>query len=215
MKWLTESTKYFSPTGGNAETATLQDEAGNAVLTLSRTAAGTNALKLGNDIGTPAAGVTCVQTVVGGFVTLDFTFLSFGVTLVKNGTSTGGGGTSFFTFNNGLVSPCGGSSDLTVLGQGDKSFLASVGSAAAATDGTLTSTEISFLPSTAATTSSNVGTCKMKATSTTPTPGARLDGSSTAIQCYLNSALNSNATGVEQLYYTGTLRLICIFDGDN
>lgn len=178
----------------------------------------TKTITLSNQlIGNPATnkGVSVTQQVWGGFVTLDFTLVNTPVTLVKNGTTSGGGGTSIFTFSTGLVSPCGGSSDLTVANANDKSFLASVGSAAAGTDGSLTSTEISFLPQTAATTSSGAGTCKMKATSTTPTPGARLDGSSSAVQIYLNSALNSDATGSEALTYSGTLRIVCIYDGDN
>ncbi len=146
---------------------------------------------------------------------LVFTLTSFLVTLVKNGTSTGGGGTLMYTMPQGLVLPVGGSSNLTIAAAGDKSFLASVGSAAAGTDGTLTSTEISFLPSTAATTSSGVGTCKMKSTVTTPTPGAPLDGTSTPTPIYLNSCLNGDATGVEALRYSGTITLNVLHLGDN
>lgn len=137
------------------------------------------------------------------------------VTLVKNGTSTGGGGTNIYTFPVGLIQPVGGTSDLTIAAAGDKSFLASVGSAAADTGGTLASTEISFLPSTAATTTSGAGTCKMKSTSTTPTPGGVLDGTSSAVAVYLNSALNADATGVEALTFSGTITLTVINHGDN
>ncbi len=137
------------------------------------------------------------------------------VTLVKNGTSTGGGGTKIYTFPVGLIQPVGGTTNLTIAAAGDKSFLASVGSAAAGTDGTLTSTEISFLPQTAATTTSGAGTCKAKSTSTTPTPGAVLDGTSTAVDVYLNACLNADATGVEALTFTGTITLTVINHGDN
>lgn len=169
-------------------------------------------LTVGNLAAQP---VTVAQYVWGGFVTLDFTLTAVPVTLTKNGTSTGGGGTLLFTFTEGLVLPIGGSSNLTIAAAGDKSFLASVGSAAAGTDGTLTSTEISFLPSTAATTSSGAGTCKMKSTSTTPTPGSPLDGSSTPVALYLNSCLNADATGVESLTFSGTIRIIAAVLGDN
>lgn len=169
-------------------------------------------LSVGNLAAQP---VTVAQYVWGGFVTLDFTLTAVPVTLTKNGTSTGGGGTLLFTFTEGLVLPIGGSSNLTIAAAGDKSFLASVGSAAAGTDGTLSSTEISFLPSTAATTSSNAGTCKMKSTSTTPTPGSPLDGSSTPVGLYLNSCLNADATGVESLTFSGTIRIIAAVLGDN
>ncbi len=144
-----------------------------------------------------------------------FTLSALPVTLVKNGTSTGGGGTKIFTFPVGLIQPVGGTTNLTIAAAGDKSFLASVGSAAADTGGTLASTEISFLPSTAATTSSGAGTCKMKSTSTTPTPGGVLDGTSTAVDVYLNSCLNADATGVEALTFSGTITLTVINHGDN
>ncbi len=127
------------------------------------------------------------------------------VTLVKNGTSSGGGGTKVFSFAEGLILPRGGSTNLTIAAAGDKSFLAGVGSAAAGTDGSLTAAEISFLPQTAATTTSGAGTCKAKSTSTTPTPGAPLDGSSSPIDMYMNAALNADATGVEALTFSGTI----------
>ena len=146
---------------------------------------------------------------------LIFTLTALPVTLVKNGTSTGGGGTKIYDFPAGLIQPVGGSSNLTIAAAGDASFLASVGSAAADTGGTLATTEISFLPSTAATTSSGAGTCKMKSTSTTPTPGAPLDGTSTAVDVYLNAALNADATGIEELTFSGTITLTVINHGDN
>lgn len=137
------------------------------------------------------------------------------VTLTKNGTSSGGGGTKIYTLPVGLIQPVGGTSNLTIAAAGDASFLASVGSAGADTGGTLSSTEISFLPSTAATTSSGAGTCKMKSTSTTPTPGGVLDGTSTAIDVYLNACLNADATGLEALTFSGTITLTIINHGDN
>jgi hypothetical protein len=143
------------------------------------------------------------------------TLAALPVTLIKNGTSTGGGGTKVYSFPAGLIIPRGGSSNLTVANALDKSFLASIGSAAAGTDGTLTSTEISFLPSTAATTSAGVGTCKMLGTSTTPTPGNHLDGTATSIDMYLNSCLNANATGAEALTYSGTITILWANGGDS
>lgn len=137
------------------------------------------------------------------------------VTLVKNGTTSGGGGTKIYSFPVGLIQPVGGTTNLTIAAAGDKSFLAAVGSAAAGTDGSLTSTEISFLPQTAATTTSGAGTCKMKSSSTTPTPGAVLDGTSTAVDVYLNACLNADATGVEALTFSGTITLTVINHGDN
>jgi len=200
---------------GQSETATLIDNQGVAAMTVYRTSSGVYALKMGGDIGTAAAGVTVVQHVSGSDVTLDITLLNFLVTLVKNGTTSGGGGATLFTFNKGIVGPFGGSSNLTVKNALDKSFLAGVGSAASGTDGTLTGTEISFLPQTAATTSSGAGTCKMKPTSTTPTPGGKLDGTSTAVAVILNACLNADATGAESLFFSGTIRISCSFEGTN
>lgn len=175
--------------------------------------------------GRALLGVGSIPSAVAPYVTLRvigdtvrqfvFTLLALPVTLVKNGTSTGGGGTKIYTFPVGLIQPVGGTSNLTIAAAGDKSFLAGVGSAAADTGGTITSTEISFLPSTAATTTSGAGTCKMKSSSTTPTPGAVLDGTSTAVDVYLNSCLNADATGVEALTFSGTITLTVINHGDN
>jgi hypothetical protein len=55
----------------------------------------------------------------------------------------------------------------------------------------------------------------MKSTSTTPTPGACLDGTSTAVDVYLNACLNADATGVEALTFSGTIVLTVINHGDN
>ncbi len=221
MKWVpSTAVNYNAPnaTTGQpsmSETMELQAEDGTVIATFYKTASGAPSFKMGANAGTAVAGVTVVQSGAGGGITLDITLLDFLVTLVLNGTSTAGGGSLLFTFNQGIVQPVGGSSNLTVRNALDKSFLAGVGSAAADTGGTLTSTEISFLPQTAATTSSGVGTCKMKATVTTPTPGSKLDGTSTAVPIYLNACLNADGTGATLLYFSGTIRLNLIFDGDN
>lgn len=173
----------------------------------------------GSNVGLVASanGVSVVQYVNGAFVTLDFTLVNTPVTLVKATTVSGGGGTTLFTFGQGIVQPVGGSSNLTIVGADDKSFLAGVGSVAADTGTTLTGTEISFLPQTAATTSGagHSGTCKMKSTVTIPTPGSKLDGTSTAVAIILNACLASDATGVEALTFSGTIRINCVLDGDN
>lgn len=167
----------------------------------------------GAGVGTIPAGVRVSAS--PGSRKMVFTFASFLVTLVKNGTSTGGGGTLFYTFPAGLVLPILGSSELTVAADGDASFLASVGTAAADTGGSLATTEANILPSTAATTSSGVGTCKMKSTVTVPTPGAPIDGTTTPVGLYLNAALNADATGIEPLLFSGTVTVIVAEGGDN
>jgi len=163
----------------------------------------------------PVAGVSVQVIPSGFFYTLIFTLASVSLVMTKNGTTSAGGGVLLYTFRKGLVLPFGGATNLTVVSLADASYLASVGSAAADTSGTLTTTEISYLPSTAATTSSLAGTCKMKSTVTTPTPGTPLDGTSTPNPLYLNSCLNADGTGKETLVYSGTITVCVAHLGDN
>lgn len=143
------------------------------------------------------------------------TLTNLPVTLVKNGTSTGGGGTKIYQHPEGLLLPIGGSSNLTVANALDKSFLAAVGSTVQGTGGSLATTTSNMLPSTASTTSSGVGTCKMKSTVSIPVPGTPLDGTSSAIAVFLNACLNADATGAEALLYSGTITLVFAPLGDN
>jgi len=143
------------------------------------------------------------------------TLTNLPVTLVKNGTSTGGGGTKIYQHPAGLVLPVGGSCDLTVANALDKSFLAAVGSTEQGTGGSLATTTSNMLPSTASTTSSGIGTCKMKSTVSIPVPGTPLDGTSSAIAVWLNACLNADATGAEALTYSGTITLVFSNLGDN
>lgn len=136
------------------------------------------------------------------------------VTLVKNGTTSGGGGTKLCTLPEGLILPKAGSTNLTIAAAGDKSFLASIGSAAADTGGTLSGTEITFLPSTAVTTTRGAGTCKMKSTAVAPVVGVPVDGTGTPVPVYLNACLNADATGVEDLTFSGTITLNWEHAGD-
>jgi hypothetical protein len=129
-------------------------------------------------IAAAAAAYVTAAYVAGPVNKVVLTLTALPVTMTKNGTTSAGGGVQLLTFAEGLVLPVGGSSNLTFTSlavAGATSYLASVGSAAADTGGTLTGTEISFLPQTAATTvtTTGAGTCKMKSTVTTPTPGPR------------------------------------------
>jgi len=221
MNWVSSNDLSYTPGTGSAggpnrsEVLKLVDDSGVVVGQFARTLGGAYTFQSGASIGTAGAGVTATLQQMGGFITLDLSFNNLLVTLVKNGTTSGGGGTTLFTFSLGIVQPLGGSSNLTVRNALDKSFLAGIGSAASGTDGSLTGTEISFLPQTAATTSSGAGTCKMKATVTTPTPGTKLDGTSTAVAVILNACLNADATGAESLFFSGTIRINAVFDGTN
>lgn len=177
-----------------------------------------NATQLRNSInpGNPANGVSVSHVLAGNYVTTTFKLNSLSLALTKNGTSTAGGGIKIFDFVQGLILPIIISSNLTVANAGgDGSFLASLGSVAAGTDGSLSATEANFAPSTAATVSAGVGTCKMKSTSSAPAAGSPIDGTATAVDLYLNAALNADATGKETLVFSGTITMVWAFGGDN
>lgn len=169
----------------------------------------TNGFLAATGKGSPAgAGVTAAEHGWGGGVRKTvLTLTNVLVTLVLNGTSSGGGGTKIYGFPEGMILPIGAVADLTVANAGDGSFLASLGSAAADTGGTLTSAEIAFAPSTAATVSSGVGASKIKSTVLAPVPGVPLDGIGTPIDLYLNVALNANATGKTAMRVSGTITI--------
>lgn len=175
-----------------------------------------NTLRNSSRAGSPNGSNVSVKLVsAGAYHTAYIKLNAVTVTMVKNGTSTAGGGTKIWDFPEGLILPLAASSDLTVTGTGTKSYLASLGTVAAGTDGSLSSTEANFAPSTAASTTSGSGTCKMKSTASAPTAGAPIDGTATAVDLYLNSALNADGTGAETLTYSGTITLVFINVGDN
>jgi len=138
------------------------------------------------------------------------TLASTTVTMTKNGTSTAGGGVKIYDFPEGYIKVLGVTSNLAVAGEGTTSFLASLGTVAAGTDGSLSSTEADICASTAASTTSGAGTCKMKGDIV-----SALDGTGTAKDLYLNTALNADGTGKEAVAYTGTITLYWINLGDN
>lgn len=140
---------------------------------------------------------------------------AYSLTLTKNGTSSAGGGAKIYDFPAGLIKVIGATSNLDVSNAGgDGSFLMSLGSVAADTGGTLTGTEADITPSTAATVTSGVGTCKMKSSGTVPA-AAPFDGTTTALDLILNAALNADATGKETLVINGTITVVWVNLGDN
>lgn len=166
-----------------------------------------------SEVGVPAGatGVTVREYADGGIVHRTvFTFTSFANALTLNGTSTAGGGTKIYTFPEGYIKTLGVVSNLTSAAAGDGSFLASLGTAAAGTDGSLSSTEANICASTASTISSGVGTLKMKGDTV-----AALDGTSSALDLYFNNAINADGTGKATLTYTGTLTVTWMKLGDN
>jgi hypothetical protein len=166
--------------------------------------------------GTAANGAQVVSETVAGSEHTTILYLNaVTVTMALNATTSAGGGTKIYDFPEGLILPVGGSSNLTVAGTGSKSYLASLGTVAADTSGTLTGTEITFAPQTAATTTSGAGTCKMKSTVLAPVPGTPVDGTATAADMYLNACLNADGTGATILTFTGYITYVWDFLGDN
>lgn len=166
--------------------------------------------------GTPnGTGVTAKEFGCGTLHKTVLTLAAYSLTLTLNGTSSAGGGAKIYDFPEGLILPIGAVADLVVTNAGgDGSFLASLGSAAADTGGTLTSTEISFAPQTAATVTAGTGTSKMKSTVLAPVPGVPFDGTSTPIDLFLNAALNADGTGKATLVFTGTITFWWLNLGD-
>jgi len=155
--------------------------------------------------------VAQTEQIGAGLFKTTLTLTDLEVTLTLNGTSTGGGGVKIYDFPAGYIKVLGVTSNLTVANAGgDGSFLASLGSAVADTGGTLATTEANVCASTAATVSSGVGTCKMKGDTV-----SALDGTSTAIDLYLNAALNADGTDKEVLEFSGTITIHWLNLGDN
>lgn len=125
-----------------------------------------------------------------------------------------------YLFPRGNILFLGGSSNLTITGDGTNqtttaALVAAIGSSAAAADATLTSTEADFIPSTVATFTASVGTMKGKSTAskffdnTTTTAAAQLKAK---LNCAIPTA-GSSAVGT--LLVSGTVELVWVNLGDN
>jgi hypothetical protein len=158
-------------------------------------------------------GVTCNIQQFGGLITLDFTFAAMAITLVKNATSTAGGGTKIFDLNAGYFLPVGGSVNATLTAQ-NATYAIGIGTVVADTGGTLATTEQNIIP-TANVVVSTTGAIVNVSTSSVPTPGSPIDGHTTACDLYFNAALNADGTGKEALTVTGTARIVGFLLGDN
>jgi hypothetical protein len=159
------------------------------------------------------SGVACNIQQFGGLVTLDFTFTAMAITLVKNGTSTAGGGTKIFDFNAGYFMPVGGSVNATLSGV-NATYAVGIGTVVADTGGTLATTEQNLIP-TANVVVSTTGAIVNASTVSVPTPNTPIDGHSSAVDVYFNAAINADGTGKEALTVTGTARYVGYLLGDN
>lgn len=137
------------------------------------------------------------------------------VTVADNGANGGAGSIQLLDFPAGLLYTFGGVCSLTATSGSltDANLIVSVGSTAAASDnGTLTTTEANFIPSTgmALTSGSTTSAAAGKSTSA----GGFIDGTSTAVDAYLNVATSTNPSAEFTVYVTGTITLTYIMCGD-
>lgn len=166
-----------------------------------------------NTVGTvtSATGLSVEEFGDEGFIRRTvFTFTAFTIALTRTSssiTANSGAGTpgKIYTFPIGYIQPIAGVANLT-LATGfatSSGFVMSVGSAQAAADATLTSTEANFMASTAAAIATSAGTFATGLASTV----TALNGSATAIALYLNAATADDTTASSTLTITGTLTI--------
>lgn len=150
-----------------------------------------------------------------------FTLTAASVTITDATTAGAHGGIQLYDFPAGLIYIFGASSDLAITaGAGgiadNASVVCSLGEVVTATDNaTLTSTEITFAPSTAATLTSGAGACDIDGTTAII---AISNGTATAKDLYLDFAIPDAGVSDGQndtLAVTGTVTLTWAFLGDN
>ena len=149
--------------------------------------------------------------------TATFTFKAQSITMTDQTTAGSQGALKFCTFPAGNINILGATSDLAISRVGTaltatSAVVGAIGSVTVGTgDATLTSTEANIIPSTAATLAAGAGTMKGESTG-----AVTLDGTSTAVDLYLNFATpDTGSTGNDALLVTGTIRVFYINTGDN
>jgi len=173
-------------------------------------------------VNQPSSGVIgCSVSQIGNLVTLDFTLDKVRLTVTDAAGSGSSGSHKLFDFDNAIITPIAAFQNYTGFvegsaltgGAGDAAFVMGLGSAACnAGDAALTSTEVDFGAVTGTITLSG-GTGTGKKAGITAITG--LDGSSTAIDLYLNwsgSAATIDATSTIDV--TGTLSVTVLLQHD-
>ncbi len=150
-----------------------------------------------------------------------FTITAASATITDATTAGAHGGIQLYDFPEGLIQIVASSSDLAITaGAGGiadtASVVCSLGSVVTATDNaTLTSTEITFGPSTAATLSGGVGACDIDGTTAIT---AVVNGSATASDLFLDFAIpDAGVTDGQNdtIAVTGAVTVTWIWLGDN
>lgn len=168
-----------------------------------------------NDVGSSPSGLITVEEFgpPGSSIRqTKFTFNSATFTLTDNG-ATGSGGLQVYDFPRGNITVLNAVSRLTYSISGsltDAGLVSSVGSAVAAADGTLTSTEADIIASTATASTAGAATFNGRLSA-----AAFLNGTSTAADLYLNAASANDPVGNKTVTVTGWLIVTWINGGDN
>ena len=146
-----------------------------------------------------------------GLIRTVLTLTAVPITITDNG-SNGSGGIKIYDFPACHFAAITTQANCTVAygSVTDANVIASIGSVVAAADGTLTSTEANFVPSTAAATTSGAGTFNGESTAV-----LTLNGTSTAVDMYLNLATSTDPSTNNSATVSGTITLIWANCGDN
>lgn len=156
------------------------------------------------------------KTTVGGLVTETITFTNVNVATVDATTNGAQGSLKLVDLPQGLATFLGATTNLTIARVGTNitataSVVASVGTAAAGIDATLSGTEANIVPSTAATLTAGAGAARGEATAV-----ALVDGTTTAVPVFLNFAIpDAGSAGNDALTVNGTITISYVISGDN
>lgn len=158
-----------------------------------------------NEVGQKGSGTGTLEVVecgAGMYRQTVFRFRDFKVQIADNST-TGSGNAKIYTFPQGVIDIVGatGQLDLDYSVTTDANLVASLGTAQAGADGTLTSTEANVAPSASAAIAQNRGVATFKTSSRV----GLIDGSSAALGLFLNFATSSDPAGTQTLTINGNL----------
>lgn len=166
--------------------------------------------------GTAGSGITAKQDYTAvKYLTLTVPAAT-SIATVDATTNGAQGSKLLFTFPEANVTILGATSNLTLTKVGSNitataAVIASVGTAVAGVDVTLTGTEADIIPSTAATLTAGVGAFKGESTSS-----LMKDGTTTPVPVYLNIVVpDAGSTGNDAFIVTGTIVISYTTSGDN
>jgi hypothetical protein len=159
-------------------------------------------------------GITVREFGTGAVRQTEFTFVN-AVCPIADGGAFGIGNLVLATLPLGVNFFIGATGRLTLAfaNATDANLVGSIGTAAAATDGTLTSTEANIAPSTACAIASGVGTLTIKSTAALMAAGV-IDGSSSANVIRLNFATSTDPVGTKNLTLNGKIVVTWLSLGD-